>query len=213
MKTIVIASKNKHKINEIGQMLSALAFTTQSLLDFPDYVSPEETGATFLENAHIKAQTLADYLQKNSLQGSIHRTLYILADDSGLSCKGLKGAPGVLSARFAGLHAGDNKNNQKLIGAFLNNSELSRAAHYTCAMVILLPDKTKKEIEERCYGKIVTEPKGSNGFGYDPYFFLEKHQRTMAELSPEEKNSISHRGKALRNLLKELKKTSKTTEK
>jgi XTP/dITP diphosphohydrolase len=200
MKTIIIASKNKHKISEIKHMLSNLAFTTKSLLDFPDYGSPEETGATFLENAHIKARALTDYLQNTNSER------YILADDSGLSCKGLRGEPGVHSARFAGPNARDNENNQKLIDVFNSNPEYNREAHYTCAMVVVLPDNSKKEIEEHCHGKITTTPKGSHGFGYDPYFFLEEHQQTMAELSPNEKNHISHRGKALRSLLEELRK-------
>ncbi|HLD45549.1 MAG TPA: RdgB/HAM1 family non-canonical purine NTP pyrophosphatase [bacterium] len=198
MKTLYIASKNAHKVREIAQMLQHLALTVKSLITFPDYISPEETGASFIENARIKALSLKTYLEQRQI------TACVLADDSGLSCDGLGGLPGVASARFAGPQAHDTENNEKLVLAFSTNPTLNRSAYYTCALVLLLPDGTQKEIEEHCCGEIQTQAKGKNGFGYDPYFFIKDYQLTMAELAPDEKNRISHRGKALRKLLEHL---------
>ncbi len=203
MNTLYIASKNEHKIREIKQMLEGLDFEVKSLFDFPELTSPEETGATFLENAHIKARAFKDFLSHHS---SPITHYYVLADDSGLSCDGLGGLPGVQSARFAGEKAETKDNNEKLVAEINKQSDFDPSAHFTCAMVLILPDGSEKEIEEICEGAITTIPKGENGFGYDPYFFLEDHGMTMAEISSKEKNKISHRGKALSALLKEIEK-------
>jgi len=158
-----------------------------------------------MENARIKALALSDYLKKSSDRQLATSDYFILADDSGLECEDLGGLPGVQSARFAGENATDDQNNQKLIHLFQQQTHLSRAIQYVCAMILILPDGKEIEIEETCQGHIVFVPKGKNGFGYDPYFYLESYDKTMAELSPDEKNKISHRGKALRLLVKELK--------
>lgn len=203
MKTIVIASKNRHKVREIKEMLAGMDFTVKSLEDFPDYVIPLETGRTFLENAQIKARALRKYVEG---KGPVRErgATYILADDSGLECADLNGLPGVKSARFAGPNATDEDNNKKLIEMFRGVTHGTRAARYVCAMVLILPDGRESDITETCPGHIVMVPKGKNGFGYDPYFYLEAYNKTMAELEPKEKNRISHRGKALGKLVKAL---------
>ena len=132
------------------------------------------------------------------------KNIFILADDSGLECEDLEGAPGVYSARFAGENATDAQNNQKLIEKLRVITHLTRAARYVCALVVITPDGKQHEIEETCEGLITFEPKGKNGFGYDPYFYLPEYNQTMAELDPQEKNKVSHRGKALKKLLKML---------
>ena len=168
---------------------------------FSDYDSPEETGATFVENAHIKAHAVQKYLQNKNESADY----MILADDSGLECEDLDGAPGVHSSRFAGENATDADNNKKLVESFLDKTHVGRAAQYVCCLVLLKSTGEELHIQEVCQGHIVLEPKGENGFGYDPYFYLEDLDKTMAELSPQKKNQISHRGKALISLVKELK--------
>lgn len=198
---IYIATKNWHKLKEIRQILSGLGFTVTGLDDvvFKGYDSPEEVGLTFKENAVIKAQALSEFIKEKGLSG------YVLADDSGLECEDLNGEPGVLSARYAGPDATDDDNNKKLIATFEQMSHQTRAAQYVCSMVLIDPHGKMSHIEDYCTGHIVMVPKGQNGFGYDPYFYLEEYDKTMAEISAEEKNKISHRGKALRQLVQELK--------
>ena len=202
---IIIASKNKHKVREMASMLEGQNIGVKCLDEFPEYQSPNETGLTFVENAAIKARALKGFLEKFGMFSSTEQ-IFVLADDSGLCCADLDGKPGVESARFAGPTASDRDNNQKLIETFKNHSHLSRGAHYTCAMVLITPQGKELTIEEYCPGLIVLVPKGNNGFGYDPYFFLKEYNQTMAEIAPAEKNRISHRGKALRKLLENLKK-------
>lgn len=205
-KTLYIASTNKHKIQELGQMLSGEDFEVRGLEKFQNYISPEETGKTFLENARIKAQALRNFLKSStSDQRLATGDHFILADDSGLICDDLGGQPGVESARFAGPNATDAENNQKLVESFSEITHWSRSARYVCALVLLKPDGSEIDIEEKCEGRIVLVPAGTLGFGYDPYFYVEEFNKTMAELSPQEKNKISHRGKALRRLLIALK--------
>lgn len=192
MKTLYIASNNKHKIRELEQMLSGKGFVVKGLQEFPDYKSPEETGKNFMENAHIKALALRKKIKA--------KNIFIIADDSGLECEDLEGAPGIYSARFAGENATDEQNNKKLIEKLKTITHLTRAARYVCALALITPDGKQHEIQETCEGLITFEPKGKNGFGYDPYFYLPEHNKTMAELDPEQKNKISHRGKALQKL-------------
>lgn len=202
MQTIYIASGNAHKIQEITAMLKPLGLEVKGLKEFKGYESPEETGSTFIANAHIKADALFQRLQTEGINA------FVLADDSGLSCEDLDGAPGVYSARYAGPQATDEQNNEKLVQTFRDNLEhQTRAAKFVCAMVLLDPQGQSKEIEACCSGRIVLSPSGKNGFGYDPYFYLEDLDKTMAELSPEEKNKISHRAKALQVLVKEIEKS------
>lgn len=190
METVIVASHNLHKLREIRQIL--LGFTVKDLNEFPNYPTPLETGKTFLENARIKARALANYLPKPWPS--------ILADDSGLECEDLQGAPGIFSSRFSGEKANDAENNKKLIAELKKVEHATRAARYVCAAVLILPNGKEKDVVETCEGRILLVPRGISGFGYDPLFYLEDLDKTFAELSPEEKNKISHRGKALRAL-------------
>lgn len=192
MKTLYIASKNIHKVQELTQILKKKNFVVKSLKEFPNYRAPDETGKTFMENAHIKALALRKKIEK--------KDVFILADDSGLECEDLEGAPGIYSSRFAGENASDEKNNQKLVELLKDITHLTRVARYVCALVLITSDGKQHEIEGTCEGLITFEPKGKNGFGYDPYFYLPQFNKTMAELLPDEKNQISHRGKALNEL-------------
>lgn len=200
---LFVASQNTHKVQEIQETLSAfdLDFEVKSLKEFPDYQAPEETGETFVENARIKAEALKNYLSSHEET----QDWMVLADDSGLECEDLNGEPGVYSARFAGPNATDADNNQKLVECFQNQTHATRAAQYVCCLVVMKPTGEELHLQEVCQGHIVLEPKGKNGFGYDPYFYLEELDKTMAELLPQEKNKISHRGKALLSLVKEFK--------
>lgn len=195
MKILYVASSNAHKIREISQILRSKDFQIRGIKDVLEYQPPEETGKTFLENACIKADSLYQYLK-----GSC----YVLADDSGLECDDLNGAPGVYSSRFSGEGSSDGRNNEKLISMLKKIPHLTRVARYVCAMVLIEPDGVKKEIVQTCEGLIHFEPQGVGGFGYDPYFYLPEYHQTMAEISAEEKNKISHRGKAMRELLAQL---------
>lgn len=199
MNPLYIASKNKHKTEELKAMLASQDFEVHDLNDFAEYISPEETGTTFVENAKIKAQALQNFLVKKGITNA-----YILADDSGLECDDLGGAPGVYSARFAGENATDQDNNKKLITDIQKLPHPTRQARYVCALAFLSPQNESKEIIGTCEGHIVFEPKGQHGFGYDPYFYVPEFEKTMAELSPETKNQISHRAQALQKLLRTL---------
>lgn len=199
MKTVYIASASKHKVGELRQMLAPLGYDVRDLTEFESHVSPEETGSTFLENARIKARALKFHLN----QLAINQT-NILADDSGLECDDLGGAPGVYSARYSGENATDTTNNLKLVSEISKLPHPTYATRYVCALIFLASNGTEKSIVETCEGQIISNPKGENGFGYDPYFYLPELGKTMAELMPEEKNRISHRGKAFKKLLEAL---------
>jgi XTP/dITP diphosphohydrolase len=195
-KVIYIASGNAHKIEEISAMLIEKDFEVKGLKGLSDYEPPEETGQTFIANARIKALALRDYLLKKGMSD-----FYVLADDSGLECHDIEMKPGVHSARFAGQNATDEENNQKLVDVLQTVTHLTRDARYVCALLWIKPDGSEEEVVGTCEGNIVFEPKGENGFGYDPYFYLLELNQTMAEITPEHKNKISHRAKALRALL------------
>ncbi|UOE93360.1 XTP/dITP diphosphatase [Alkalihalobacillus sp. LMS39] len=194
MKELIIATKNKGKLKEFESMLAPLGFSVTSLLDYPEIPDVEETGLTFAENASIKAMTMARYFQKP-----------VIADDSGLCVDALSGQPGVHSARYAGVEKDDTKNNEKLIHELKHVKEEARTARFHCALVLAYPDGKEEVFEGTCEGVITTEPKGSNGFGYDPLLLIPSKGKTMAELTMEEKNEISHRKKALQQLQERLK--------
>ena len=187
---LIIASNNKHKIHEIKEILGGRFDEILSLLEAGISHETVEDGATFMENARKKAREIAE------LSG-----LPTLADDSGLCCDALDGAPGIYSARFAGLdgsHATDEANNRRLLE--LLSDKADRSAHYTCAISLVFPSGETVECEGYMHGRIIDTPRGSHGFGYDPIFLPDGYARTVAELSDEEKNAISHRGNALRKL-------------
>lgn len=187
---LIISSNNKNKINEIKKLLSSLDINVLSLSDINFNEEILETGSTFSQNSYIKAKTIFDKYH-----------MPVIADDSGLEVEALGGKPGVYSHRYAGEDCNDTANNLKLIEEL--NGVLNRNANYTCDICYINKDGQVKHSTGKCYGIICNNPKGENGFGYDPYFYIESLGKTMAELDMDEKNKISHRAKAL-NQLKEL---------
>lgn len=193
MSTLVIASGNPGKLREIARILAPLDIEAlpQSQFDVPDCPEPH---LTFVENCLAKAR-----------HASTHSGLPALADDSGICVEALGGAPGVFSARYAGEPKSDARNNEKLIADLKGRS--NRRAHYTCVMVYVRhPDDPEPVIAEgRWYGEIIDAPRGEGGFGYDPYFLVPQFGKTGAELDQDTKNTVSHRGQALRELVEKLK--------
>lgn len=184
---LIIASNNKHKIVEIKQILGDYFQNIYSLEDKGIEVDIEETGTTFIENAIIKAQYVSN------LTG-----LPALSDDSGLQVDALGGAPGVYSARYAGEHGDSAKNNAKLLEQMKNVK--NRSANFTSAIAISFPNGKTLTAEGKTYGSILTEYAGQGGFGYDPLFFSDDLQKSFGVASSEEKNSVSHRGRALQKM-------------
>ena len=194
MSDVVLASDNQEKIWEINSLLrnTPLEVVGQGSLG----VEPiEETGTTFIDNALLKARNAAR-----------QTGLAAIADDSGLEVDALGGRPGVYSARFAGPQATDTKNVEKLLAALDGIAPEKRGARFRCAMVYVThaDDADPLICEGAWEGKIISEPKGDNGFGYDPIFWIEGEKATAAELAPERKNILSHRGQALRMLVAQL---------
>lgn len=188
---LVIASKNVHKIRELRSMLKAVPlWDLYSLIDFPQYTPPEETGSTFEENAILKAEGAAKALDA-----------WVLADDSGLVVPALGGAPGVYSARYGGQEATDKENRKKLLQKMQGMKEENRDAYFECAMALASPDGVRKVVTARCEGTIVDAERGGQGFGYDPLFQKHDYSKTFAELEEATKNRISHRRKALDRML------------
>ncbi len=192
MQKLVLASNNAGKVKEFQALLAPLHFEVipQGALGIP---STEEPHHTFIENALAKAR-----------HASIASGLPALADDSGICAHALDNRPGVYSARYAGEHANDVANNQKLIMELSNQTD--RSAHYVCALVLVssADDPDPLIVETSWHGEIVDQAKGNNGFGYDPHFYLPDLGKTAAELDPAQKNLISHRGQALRELIRQL---------
>lgn len=192
MKKIVLATKNKDKVREIKEIFAELPAEILSLENFGDLPDAVENGKTFEENATIKSKFFAEKLK-----------IACLADDSGLEVDALNGLPGIFSARFAGFHADNKINNQKLIEELEKIGVEESKANYKCAISFTDIDGTEILSVGTVDGVIKKIPKGSGGFGYDPYFYIDE-TKTMAELTPEEKNLISHRGIALRKILPKL---------
>ncbi len=187
---LLVASNNAGKIREIKNALASAFGKILSLKEAGIFISPEETGTTYLENALIKAKAAAPYWDG-----------WILSDDSGLEVDALGGKPGVYSSRFAGETATDTSNNEKLLTLLKDVPEEERTARFRC-VIALTHARTGETLtaEGVCEGVITLEPKGSHGFGFDPLFFVPELGRTMAELPLEEKMRISHRANALKNL-------------
>ncbi len=183
---LIVATKNKGKVSEIGKILEGTGVELLSLSDLPDIVMPEETGATFEENALLKARAI-----------STAAGIAALADDSGLEVDSLGGRPGVFSARYAGTDATDEENYIKLLGELEGVPEAKRTARFRCAVAFVASNGTSAVFHGTLEGQIAQVPSGTGGFGYDPVFYIPSEGRTSAELSPEEKNRISHRAKAL----------------
>ncbi|MCR5136241.1 MAG: XTP/dITP diphosphatase [Oscillospiraceae bacterium] len=197
---LIIASNNAHKLEEIRAILGDHFGEILSMREAGIEHETVEDGETFLQNAEKKAREIAE------LSGCC-----ALADDSGLCVDALDGAPGVFSARFAGVHGDDEANNALLLKK-LEHAE-DRSAHFTCAMALVWPDGRELTAEGYIYGVIAEEKAGTNGFGYDPLFYLPERGCTTAQLAPEEKNAISHRGNALRELVRKLEADPAQTEK
>lgn len=188
---IVIATTNVHKIREYREMLKPYPrFDVISLLNFPDYVQPEETGATFEDNAILKAKHASETLNK-----------VVVADDSGLVVPALGGAPGVISRRYAGEDATDAENRLKLLKELQGKKEHERTAYFDCWLALATPKGVLKCVNGRCEGLILTEERGRNGFGYDSLFIKYDYDKTFAEIDEVTKNKISHRRKAFEKLL------------
>jgi XTP/dITP diphosphohydrolase len=188
MREIMIATKNRGKVAEFSTLFSRYGIQVTSLFDFAEEIKEiEETGTTFAENAQLKAETIATLLQKP-----------VIADDSGLVVPSLDDRPGVYSARFAGEPKDDGRNNEKLLMELADKHD--RTAYFMCVLAFSVPNKKTIFTEGTCYGEIAITPRGTNGFGYDPLFIPKGYEQTMAELSSEEKNRISHRSRALKQL-------------
>jgi XTP/dITP diphosphohydrolase len=191
---IVLASSNQGKVREINQLLAQQRIEVVPQADF-GIDDAEETGLSFVENAILKARNAAR-----------HSGLPAIADDSGIEVDALNGAPGIYSARYAGEGASDEENLLKLLQALRDTPEEERSARFQCLMVYLrhAEDPTPIICQGTWEGRILLEPRGDNGFGYDPVFYVPTHDRSAAELDAETKNSLSHRGQALRKLLEAL---------
>ncbi len=188
---LIIASNNKHKIYEIKKILGGKFDPILSMSEAGIDTEVVEDGSTFLENAEKKAVEIA------KLAGAP-----ALADDSGICAHALDGEPGIYSARYSGGHGNDTENNKLLLQRLKDKED--KGAHYTCAMVLAYPDGRQICAEGYMYGTITDVPRGERGFGYDPIFVPDGESRTVAEMSDEEKNAISHRGRALEILLQKL---------
>ena len=195
MKKVLLATANTKKLAELQRILdTALGssrVTSVGLGDFDDYPDVPETGLTFGENALLKAR-----------EGVRRTGLPTVADDSGLAVDALNGMPGVFSARWSGRHGDDDANLDLVLAQISDVPDEHRGAAFVCAAALVLPNGREHLVEGRQAGRIIRVRRGTGGFGYDPVFLGEGQDRTNAELSAEEKDAISHRGKALRNLAK-----------
>jgi XTP/dITP diphosphohydrolase len=202
---LIVATSNPGKLREFQELLANFPFELHDLAEL-GIVPPEESGATFLENAMFKARHACAAAAAAGIGGAAPHSVAALADDSGLEVDALGGAPGIFSARYAGEGAGDAANNAKLIAALAGIPAERRRARYRCALVLVLGERDAAPLiaEGVWEGTILDSPRGAGGFGYDPYFFLADSERTAAELDPEEKNRLSHRGIAWRALRDQL---------
>ena len=201
---LIVATGNPGKLREFRALLAELPFDLVGLAEL-GVPLPEESGSSFLENAMLKARHAAAAATAGIGGGSPHSVL-ALADDSGLEVDALGGAPGIFSARYAGAGADDAANNAKLLDALAGTCNEQRRARYRCALVLVSAalDAAPLIAEGVWEGIIVDMPRGSGGFGYDPYFWLPELGVTAAELDPADKNRLSHRGKAMRSLREQL---------
>lgn len=189
MKRLLLATRNAGKLRELHELLGGASLEIETLAQHPEVGEIEETGRTFEENARLKGRHCARATG-----------LWTVAEDSGLVVDALGGAPGVRSARYAGSHGDFHTNNRKLIEDL--QGVCDRSARFVCSIVLVRPDgEVVTHVQGVCEGEIVDKPRGKGGFGYDPHFVPTGETRTCAELTPPEKNAISHRGQALRSFL------------
>jgi len=189
---LVLATANPHKVIELSRILTAERVEAEvaSLGDFPGAPDVAETGSTFAENSLLKARAVAAFTGLASV-----------ADDSGLCCDALGGMPGVLSARWSGAHGDDESNLRLLLDQLSDVPDERRGAQFRCVAALVLPSGCEELSEGTLRGRLAREPRGANGFGYDPIFLPDGDERTTAEMPPAEKDAISHRGRALRGLV------------
>ena len=195
MKRIILASNNLKKIKEIEEILKVFPFEVYSLKDMDIDIEVEEDGLTFEENAKKKAVEIHQYLVNKGESNFI-----VLSDDSGLEVDCLNGEPGVYSARYAGEHGNDYKNNLKLLQEMKDFKGDERSARFVCVIAVVFEDGNVKTVRGEVEGYIIEEIKTEGGFGYDPLFFYKGFNKTFGEATPQEKNAISHRGNALKKL-------------
>lgn len=194
METVIIATKNKGKAKEFEKLFLPYGLTVKTLIDYPELEDVEETGTTFEENAVLKAETISRALGAR-----------VISDDSGLEVDALEGRPGVYSARYAGLEKSDEANIDKVLEELQDVPDSERSARFCCSLAMAEPGKETLTVFGTCEGHILRERRGTNGFGYDPIFFVDSLGKAMAELPSDEKNKISHRAMAIKELEKALK--------
>jgi XTP/dITP diphosphohydrolase len=194
MKEIIVATNNKGKAAEFEALFEPLGYKVLTLRDLPHIEEVEETGVTFEENARLKAETVSKLENK-----------MVIADDSGLVVDALDGRPGVYSARYAGEEKNDDANIQKVLDELADVEEKERTARFVCVLAVAIPNKETKIFKGTCEGLITKEKMGENGFGYDPIFYIRDKGKTMAQLTKEEKNQISHRANAIKEFKEWLK--------
>ncbi|WLD92278.1 XTP/dITP diphosphatase [Alkalihalobacillus sp. AL-G] len=189
MKKIIIATHNEGKVREFKSMFDEFGVSVQSLKDLDYHEEVEETGSTFKKNASLKAEVIAEHFNEP-----------VLADDSGLVVDALDGEPGVYSARYAGEDKDDRANVEKVLRKMEGVENKKRTARFVCVLAVAIPGKTTYTIEGKCEGVITQQPIGENGFGYDPIFYVPSFLKTLAQMESQEKNQISHRANALKEL-------------
>ncbi|MBQ8468928.1 MAG: RdgB/HAM1 family non-canonical purine NTP pyrophosphatase [Clostridia bacterium] len=191
MKTIVLASNNKHKISEFKEMLPD--FKVLALKDVGFFEDIVEDGTTFLENSLIKARAITKFLNEKG------KKALVIADDSGLCVNSLNGEPGVYSARYAGEHGNNVENRAKLLKKLKNKAD--RSAYFVCLLTVMNPDGTYSYVEGKTFGHITPEERGNTSFCYDCLFYSDELKKTFGEATDDEKNSVSHRGRAIKMLI------------
>ena len=192
--TLVLASQNAKKIQEMEALLLPLGLAVRSVAEFPEAGEVEEDGQSFAENAAKKATEIARTVG-----------LWTIGEDSGLCVDALNGAPGIYSARFSGPDATDDRNNQKLMVELQNVPDAKRTGFYVCHVALSDPSgQVRIAVERTCRGRLIREPRGENGFGYDPYFLLPEYHRTFGELPSAVKKSLSHRARAFQEFKSQL---------
>ena len=192
MKKIVLASNNKHKIKEFKEILND--YEIVSLNDIGYFDEIEENGTTFLENALIKARAIRKFLKEKNDDS------LIIADDSGLCCDSIGGEPGIYSARYSGVHGDSKANREKLIKKLVDKD---KSAYFLCTIVVDCPDGTYKSYVGKTLGMVIDEERGDTSFGYDSIFLSDDLGKTFGEATEEEKNSVSHRSRAISAMLKD----------
>jgi XTP/dITP diphosphohydrolase len=189
VKEVIIATKNPGKAREFEHIFASRGIEVRTLLDFPEIPDVDETGSTFEENAILKAEAVSQALGK-----------MVIGDDSGLMVDELEGRPGIYSARYAGEQKNDQNNTDKVMSELIGLPEEKRSARFYCALAVAVPGQETITVSGTCEGRILEEQRGTNGFGYDPVFYVPEKGLAMAELSSDEKNKISHRANALKKL-------------